>query len=83
MTLGEKIYTLRTEHSLSQEAFGDSLGVSRQSVSKWETGQSVPEIEKIVAISNLFGVTTDYLLREDLERETNGQDAHHMLPLIR
>lgn len=40
MTLGEKIYTLRTEHSLSQEAFGDSLGVSRQSVSKWETGVS-------------------------------------------
>ena len=75
MTLGEKIYTLRTEHSLSQEAFGDSLGVSRQSVSKWETGQSVPEIEKIVAISNLFGVTTDYLLREDLEREIKGQDA--------
>lgn len=67
MTLGEKIYRLRTESGLSQESFGDSLGVSRQSVSKWETGQSVPELEKIVAISNLFGVTTDYLLRDELE----------------
>lgn len=69
MTLGEKIYILRTENGLSQEAFGDSLGVSRQSVSKWETGQSIPELEKVVAISNFFGVTTDYLLREDFERE--------------
>lgn len=64
MTLGEKIYKLRTERSLSQEAFGESLGVSRQSVSKWETDQSVPELDKIVAISELFGVTTDYLLKE-------------------
>lgn len=69
MTLGEKIYLLRTERGLSQESFGDCLGVSRQSVSKWETGQSVPELEKIVAISNFFDVTTDFLLREDLERE--------------
>lgn len=68
MTLGEKIYRLRTERGLSQESFGESLGVSRQSVSKWETGQSVPELEKIVAISDMFGVTTDYLLREDLEK---------------
>lgn len=67
MTLGEKIYMLRTENGLSQESFGESLGVSRQSVSKWETGQSVPELEKVVAISNLFGVTTDYLLRDELE----------------
>lgn len=68
MTLGEKIYRLRTERGLSQESFGESLGVSRQSISKWETGQSVPELEKIVAISDMFGVTTDYLLKEDLER---------------
>lgn len=65
MTLGEKIYKLRTGQGLSQEVFGENLGVSRQSVSKWETDQSVPELEKIVAISELFGVTTDYLLKED------------------
>lgn len=41
MTLGEKIYILRTENGMSQESFGDSLGVSRQSVSKWETGDSL------------------------------------------
>lgn len=68
MTLGEKIYGLRTEQGFSQETFGERLGVSRQSVSKWETDQSVPELEKIIAISELFGVTTDYLLKEKEER---------------
>lgn len=67
MTLGEKIYRLRSERGLSQEAFGDMLGVSRQSVSKWETDQSQPELEKIVAISDLFGTSTDYLLKENME----------------
>ncbi len=68
MTLGEKIYALRSEKGLSQEAFGDLLGVSRQSVSKWETDQSLPELEKIVAVSELFGITTDYLLKDNIER---------------
>lgn len=64
MTLGEKIFRLRTEQGLSQETFGEKLGVSRQSVSKWETDQSVPELDKIVAISEIFKVSTDYLLKE-------------------
>lgn len=64
MTLSEKIYRLRTQQGLSQEIFGEKLGVSRQSVSKWETDQSVPELDKIVAISELFGVSTDQLLKE-------------------
>lgn len=67
MTLGEKIYRLRTEQGFSQETFGEKLGVSRQSVSKWETDQSVPELDKIVAISELFGVSTDHLLKETEE----------------
>lgn len=67
MTLGEKIYKLRTEQGFSQEALGEKLGVSRQSVSKWETDQSVPELDKIVAISDLFEVSTDYLLKEKEE----------------
>ena len=67
MTLGEKIFNLRTEKGFSQEALGEKLGVSRQSVSKWETDQSVPELEKIVAISEIFGVSTDYLLKEKEE----------------
>ena len=70
MTLGEKIYRLRTEKNLSQESFGECLGVSRQSVSKWETDQSTPELEKIIAISELFDVTTDYLLKDKEERTT-------------
>lgn len=71
MTLGEKINRLRTEKNLSQEAFGECLGVSRQSVSKWETDQSVPELEKIIAISELFDVTTDYLLKDRTNRAEN------------
>ncbi len=67
MTLGEKIFRLRTEQGFSQETFGEKLGVSRQSVSKWETDQSVPELDKIVAISSLFEVSTDYLLKETEE----------------
>lgn len=70
MTLGEKIYTLRVKDGLSQEAFGEKLGVSRQSVSKWETDQSVPELDKIVVISELFAVSTDYLLKESMEEDT-------------
>lgn len=68
MTLGEKLYRLRSEKGLSQEALGDMLGVSRQSVSKWETDQSLPELEKVVAISELFKVSTDYLLKGNVER---------------
>lgn len=69
MTLGEKIYRLRTEQGMSQEMFGETLGVSRQSVSKWETDQSVPELDKIVAISEMFAVSTDYLLKESIEEQ--------------
>ena len=72
MTLGEKIYRLRMERGLSQEAFGEMLNVSRQSVSKWETDQSFPELDKIVAISEMFGVSTDYLLKESEEWMANG-----------
>lgn len=75
MTLGEKIYKLRTEQGLSQETFGEKLGVSRQSVSKWETDQSVPELDKIVAISELFKVSTDCLLKESNTVAETSKDA--------
>lgn len=82
MTLGEKIFRLRTEQGLSQETFGEKLGVSRQSVSKWETDQSIPELDKIVTISDLFGVSTDYLLKdieeiniEETDRTTETESA--------
>lgn len=75
MTLGEKIYRLRTEQGLSQETFGEKLGVSRQSVSKWETDQSVPELDKIVAISDFFGVSTDQLLKDTENVQTTSSPA--------
>ena len=76
MTLGEKIFRLRTEQGLSQETFGEKLGVSRQSVSKWETDQSVPELDKIVMISEFFGVSTDYLLK-DIDEYRIGRRPHY------
>ena len=66
MTLGQRLYQLRKDKNLSQEELADRLGVSRQSVSKWEGAQSVPDIEKILQISKLFGVTTDYLLKDEM-----------------
>ncbi len=64
MTVSEKIYTLRTRLGLSQEELAEKLGVSRQSVSKWETGQSAPDLEKIIKLADLFGVSVDELVRE-------------------
>lgn len=64
MNLAEKIQQLRKRSDLSQEQLADKLGISRQSISKWESKQSTPEIDKIVQLSEIFGVTTDYLLKD-------------------
>lgn len=69
MKLYEKIMTLRRRNGWSQEELAERLDVSRQSVSKWEMGQSVPELDKIVQMSNLFGVSTDCLIRDELNLE--------------
>lgn len=69
MTLGEKIALIRKSNGFSQEQFGDLLGISRQAVSKWETGQSKPDLDYIVKIANQFEMTTDELLREDVNEE--------------
>ena len=63
MRLGQKIAALHKKNHLFQEALAEKMNVSRQAVSKWESEQSIPDIEKIVALSELFGVTTDYLLK--------------------
>lgn len=63
MRLGQKIADLRKKNNLSQESLAEKMNVSRQAVSKWESEQSIPDIEKIVNLSELFGVTTDYLLK--------------------
>ena len=65
MKLSEKICLCRKKQGLSQEALAQMLGVSRQAVSKWETGESEPEIGKLRLLSQTFGVTVDWLLSED------------------
>ena len=63
MTLSEKILSLRTARGMSQDDLAEQLEVSRQSVSKWETGQSTPDLDKIIRLADLFGVTVDELVR--------------------
>lgn len=62
MSLAENIYHYRTERNMSQLDLADALEVSRQSVSKWETGAAVPELDKLVKMAKLFGVTLDELV---------------------
>ena len=66
MTIGQKIYTLRNHYGISQEGIAESLGVSRQSVSKWEMDMALPQIDKVLQLSKIFGVTTDTLLQDDI-----------------
>lgn len=70
MNLSEKILNLRKQNGLSQEAFAEKLGVSRQSVSKWESGTAVPDIDKIIAMSEIFGVSTDEILKNEQTAES-------------
>ncbi len=63
MNLSEKIFELRKANGMSQEQLAEKIGVSRQSVSKWESGDSVPEIERLIELSRVFDVSTDYLLK--------------------
>ena len=60
MILADKIIDLRKRAGYSQEELAERLGVSRQSISKWEGAQSIPDMNKILAMANLFGVSTDY-----------------------
>ena len=82
MILADKIIDLRKKAGWSQEELAEKLGVSRQSVSKWEGAQSIPDMNKILQLSELFGVSTDYLLKDSLEaaetvpsQDTDAEDA--------
>ena len=68
MILADKIIDLRKKNGWSQEELAEHLGVSRQSVSKWESAQSIPDMGRIVQMSELFGVSTDYLLKDSMEK---------------
>ena len=69
--IGERIYNLRVRNNMSQDALAQALNVSRQAVSKWENKVSVPDLDKIEALSNLFHVTTDELIKGEIPPETN------------
>lgn len=69
MILADKIIEERKKNGWSQEELASKLGVSRQAVSKWESSGSIPDLQRILQMSELFGVTTDYLLKDEIEEE--------------
>ena len=75
MAVGNKIFELRKAAGLSQEQAAEKLSVSRQTISKWESGASAPDLNNIIALSKLFNVSADYLLTEDADREEIDQQA--------
>ena len=87
MNFSEKLLTLRKAKNLTQEQLAEKLDVSRQSISKWESGQATPELEKITALSVIFNVTTDYLLKsseiDDLSVKTEILEKQQQIMLIR
>ena len=75
MILADKIIRLRKKNGWSQEDLADKMNVSRQAVSKWEGAQTIPDLEKILQLSILFGVSTDYLLKDEIEDEELTNDS--------
>ncbi len=71
MNFAEKLLTLRTQYGYSQEALAEKLNVSRQAISKWELGTTLPETDKVITISNFFEVSTDYLLKDNIQLNNN------------
>ncbi len=77
MTIGQKITQLRTAADISQEQLSETLGVSRQSISKWETDQALPQIDKVLQIAELFNISTDELLRDKFELRSADKKKHN------
>lgn len=80
MILADKIIKLRKQRGWSQEQLAEKMNVSRQAVSKWESDQAVPDIDKIIMLSQLFGVTTDYLLKDDFQSEDKVSEGETVTP---
>lgn len=78
MSFSEKILYLRTRNGMSQEVLADKLSVSRQAVSKWESGVTLPETDKLIAISDMFKVSLDYLLKEDSREHKKGRSTGNL-----
>jgi transcriptional regulator with XRE-family HTH domain len=79
MDFSDKFYKLRTQAGYSQEAISEKIGVSRQSVSKWELGSAIPDSDKLVLISKIFNVSIDYLLMDNHDEEDNSMDLDHLV----
>lgn len=79
MNIGERIYELRRKNSMSQEDLAEKMNVSRQSISKWESSQSVPEVERIVQLSNILNVSTDWILKgENSKKQTSQSNKNNL-----
>ncbi len=83
MIFADKLIALRKKAGWSQEELAENLNVTRQSVSKWEGAQSVPDIDKILQMSRLFGVTTDYLLKDEQAEPEYTENDTSSLPRIK
>ena len=81
MILADKIIEQRKKNGWSQEELAEKMDVSRQSISKWESAQSVPDMGRIVLLSQIFGVSTDYLLKDELEQAEFSEEADSDSPL--
>ncbi len=77
MIFADKLIRLRKKYGWSQEELADKMNVSRQAVSKWEATQNIPDLQKILQLSQLFGVTTDYLLKDEIEDEEFIEDENN------
>lgn len=75
MTFAEKFYSLRKEAGLSQEECAENIGVSRQAISRWEMGTATPDMQNLLAISKLFSVSTDYLIRDDIDNRSEDTET--------
>ena len=89
MQISNRIQKLRKEKGLSQDQLAGEIGVSRQAVSKWESQQSLPDVEKLIALSDYFGVSTDYLLKgtennigSPYKNEKQNKESDYAFPII-
>ena len=78
MAFGEKLYKLRKERGLSQEALAEQVNTTRQAISKWENNQGLPETEKLLMLSNIFEVTVDYLLKDSESPVKSSTDGYYV-----
>lgn len=74
MTFGEKLQAMRQRTGMSQDALAERLNVSRQAVSRWERDETMPETDKVVVLADIFGVTTDYLLRPQAAEQPSAEE---------